>query len=322
MAATRRRASWFLAAGSLAAIAAVALCALLSPVTVSAAPNPATVFQCQKAFKHNAGKRAACIQRAKAKPGSSCAKPLYSGMAVDGATIEGSDTKDAAVNVRQLPLRNPGSTEPMGLQLDVEVHSAHVEICRAVIVTYPPELPTTTGPLPKTEHVLSIPKGGGSSRTVVVPANYSYGGIVYLRRSAPGATTAATLLAATPAQSAAPQAHQAGCIHLGETEPKSPCRDGNVEVTCSFACTFSKSLHCRISKVEGTPVNHGTTTEFENAHQTVRCSGPAELLKVYIIKGKHSPFTYVAVRRHGKHSLLLKVYAKSNYLSVVILALK
>jgi hypothetical protein len=145
-----------------------------------AASKPTTVFQCQKRYRPGS-QRVACIKRVKAKPGSSCAKPLYSGTAVDGGTIEGSDTKDFGVQLIYGSDREPGSGSLISVRLDVEVHNPHAAICRAVIVTYPPELPTTTGPLPRTEHVLSIPLHGGDSSEIRVPDTDAIGGVVYGR---------------------------------------------------------------------------------------------------------------------------------------------
>jgi hypothetical protein len=147
----------------------------------SATPKRTTVFQCQKRYPPGS-QRAACIKRVKAKPGSSCAKPLISARAVDGAVSQGSDTKDFGVQLIYGSDREPGSGSVVSVRLDVEVHNPHAAICRAVIVTYPPELPTTTGPLPRTEHVLSIPPHGGNPlkfecRTTTPSGESSTGGI-------------------------------------------------------------------------------------------------------------------------------------------------
>jgi hypothetical protein len=161
----------------------VMLCLLGIAVPLAAAgasPPPKTVFQCQKRFKPGS-QRAACIKRVTAKRGSSCSKPLFSGEAVDGGTIDGSDTKDFTAKVRQLPGRNPNTPEPMGLILEVEVKNPHIEICRADIVTYSPDRVGTSEPPKRTVYNLSIPPHGGESRVIQVPGTDSFGGAAYAR---------------------------------------------------------------------------------------------------------------------------------------------
>jgi hypothetical protein len=112
--------------------------------------------------------------RAKA-PGSSCRHPVYSSQSLDGAPGQRSDTKDFGVKVTTVSDPNPGSSDPMTLQLEVTIHNPRVVICRAVISAVTPDNQHLT------EYPVRISPRGEVLSTVTIPARDNYAGVVYAR---------------------------------------------------------------------------------------------------------------------------------------------
>lgn len=149
-------------------------------VKIATSPSkPKTVFQCQKAFKRRSSQRAACIKRlASEKPGSSCAHPLLSGMASDGAS--GGDTKDYTVTTKTIsenPKSRPG---PSTDEIEVIIHNPRVILCGVTVyetVTNPPAYT-------RENHVYhpTISPHGGLSSPVTEPERILYFSVVVQAR--------------------------------------------------------------------------------------------------------------------------------------------
>lgn len=101
--------------------------AVLSGAGAQVASTPKTVFQCKKKYKPGMT-RTRCITRVKSqKPGTSCAHPLESGIASDGAQT--GDTKDFSVGTILTGRRGPETEpEPTHFRLEVTIHNPQVVI--------------------------------------------------------------------------------------------------------------------------------------------------------------------------------------------------
>ena len=88
-----------------------------------ASTTPKTVAQCKGKFKRGSTARTRCIKRVEAeKPGTSCAHPLFSGFAVDGAVSQKSDTKDFTVKYKrdsEIQSRETGGGNSITFQAEV-----------------------------------------------------------------------------------------------------------------------------------------------------------------------------------------------------------
>src|ERR1700722_8091358 len=188
-----------------------ALCSTLASAQATSASTPKTAFQCDKKFKPGS-QRTACIKRvASEKPGSSCKYPLHSGQAFDGSTSQNSDTKDFTVKVRIDSETSPG--EPSAgntkvLTLEATVHNPRIEICRAVIFSYPP--PTISQHV--SEQSVKISPHGGAASPLTIPEYDAFAGIVYARLRSTSASSAETGLRVA-------QAAQTPCKPISRHEP-------------------------------------------------------------------------------------------------------
>jgi hypothetical protein len=113
------------------------------------------------------------------RPGTSCAHPLESGMATDGAGI--GDTKDYSVTVKQVNSEPHEGTEPKPVRVSVTIHNPRVVLCSVevdVIVSNP-----TTGIRKKYIYHPAISPNGGLSSIVEEPSVHldEFGVSVYAR---------------------------------------------------------------------------------------------------------------------------------------------
>ncbi len=102
------------------------------PATASGT-QPQTAYQCKKKFKPHTRARAACLHRVamaahlKATAGSSCANPLVSGQAVDGAPY--GDTKDFSVTETGTRGQTVADHRTLYHQMTVTIHNPRIVIC-------------------------------------------------------------------------------------------------------------------------------------------------------------------------------------------------
>lgn len=149
------------------------------PAVSQAQSTPKTISQCKQAFKRSRSRRAACIKRVESdKPGSSCAHPLESGMATDGAAI--GDTKDFTVTAKQINDENSVHPEPRVEEVEVTIRNPRVLICSVKVYE------TTTNPSThaRETHIYqpTISPHGGLSSPVIEPLTILYFSVqVYAR---------------------------------------------------------------------------------------------------------------------------------------------
>lgn len=141
-------------------------------------------------------------------------------------------------------------------------------------------------------------------------------------------STAASIAVETSAAStqSAPVAHTA-CRHYPShstkpPDPTAPCEVGNVFGECNYAfCESSKYLRCTLSAELGKVVTHldkdglGSST-IEHPHKTATCQGSATILSAYLTKGMHAPYTWQAVKKHGRHRLAVTLHGYSYHGSI------
>lgn len=157
-------------------IAWLSMAALLVPVTfvgtaTASSTPPQTVFGCKKRFQPGSSQRAACIKRVVSqKPGSSCAHPLESGMATDGAST--GDTKDFTVTTKTISEENSVHPEPRIEEVEVTIHNPRVVLCSVTVN----ETVTNRSTYARESHVYhpTISPHGGLSSPVTEPLNILY----------------------------------------------------------------------------------------------------------------------------------------------------
>jgi hypothetical protein len=131
----------------------------------------------------------------KPTPGSSCAHPLESGMATDGAAI--GDTKDFTVTTKQISKESSVRPEPRILRVAVNVHNPRVLLC-GVEVTDIFRNPATGAREKRVSHPTISPHGGLSSpvtesATVVLFSVRVYGRLAPPPKSGTKPTSGCTL---------------------------------------------------------------------------------------------------------------------------------
>jgi hypothetical protein len=120
--------------------------------------------------------------RSQVPPGASCNYPVFGSQSVNGAPAAGSDTKDLSVKVKIVSDPNPGSTEPMSLRLEIDIHNPRVVICRASLTVLPRNSEGFIRDETAESYPVTVsPDGTVTSEDIEVPADDGFSGIAYAR---------------------------------------------------------------------------------------------------------------------------------------------
>jgi hypothetical protein len=139
----------------------------------AASATTKTVAECKGRFTRGSTARTLCIKRVEAeKPGTSCAHPLFSGFAVDGAHSQKSDLKDFTVKFKLDSENKSESDQSITFQAEVSITNPRLVMCRLVVNEFKGSgrsWPLTIGP------------HGGLSSQLTLPVGVAFGIAGYAR---------------------------------------------------------------------------------------------------------------------------------------------